>query len=382
MKISKIFKASIYFIILFNVSFFSCTNKKIEDKTQESDVDKSIIHLTDEQIKNAGIEVANLESRFISEVLKLNGRIDVPPQNLISISMPLGGYVKSTPLLPGMHIRKGQVLAVMEDQLYIRLQQDFLTAKSQMELISIEYERQKDLNKTKASSDKVLEQAKANYQSQSVLLKSLEQQLQMISINPDKLTPENISGSTKLLSPINGYVSAVNVNIGKYVSPTDVLFELVNPDDIHLNLTVYEKDVSNLFVGQKLYTYTNNQPDVKYLCEIILISKKLGANNSVEVQCHFAKYDKKLIPGTFMNAEVEIKGNQTLAISENAVLRFENKNYVFISKDSNNFQMTEVTIGKSENGYIELVNAEDLKNSSIVIKGAYDLLMSLKNTND
>ena len=135
MKISKIFKASIYFIILFNVSFFSCTNKKIEDKTQESDVDKSIIHLTDEQIKNAGIEVANLESRFISEVLKLNGRIDVPPQNLISISMPLGGYVKSTPLLPGMHIRKGQVLAVMEDQLYIRLQQDFLTAKSQMELI-------------------------------------------------------------------------------------------------------------------------------------------------------------------------------------------------------------------------------------------------------
>lgn len=50
------------------------------------------------------------------------------------------------------------------------------------------------------------------------------------------------------------------MNIGKYVAPTDVLFELVNPDDIHLALTVFEKDFDKLFIGQKLLlTTTINQ---------------------------------------------------------------------------------------------------------------------------
>ena len=68
----------------------------------------------------------------ISSILKLNGIVDVPPQNMVSISVPLGGYLRSTSLLPGMHVRKGDVIAVMEDQQYIQLQQDYLTAKAKI----------------------------------------------------------------------------------------------------------------------------------------------------------------------------------------------------------------------------------------------------------
>ena len=177
----------------------SCSNKiqNTENEIQTSG-QENVVTLTDAQFKNAGIETGTLSNQNISSVLKLNGKIDVPPQNLVSISAPLGGYLKTTKLLPGMHINKGEVLAVMEDIQYIQLQQDYLSAQAQYTLFESEYNRQKELNQSKATSDKVYEQAKANYQSQLVLLKSLEQKLKLIVINPKKLRSNNISKSIKI----------------------------------------------------------------------------------------------------------------------------------------------------------------------------------------
>lgn len=360
----------------------SCNGSKEEATKSEKLLNENYVSLTDAQFKNAGIQTGKLEQRPISSVLKVYGKIDVPPQNIVSISVPLGGYLTSTKLLPGMHINQGEVLAVMEDQQYVQLQQDYLTAKAQLGFYESEYNRQKELNESKASSDKVFEQAKTTYQTQIILVKSLDEKLKLIGINPQKITVDNISKSINIYSPINGFVSAVKVNIGKYVSPTDVLFELVNPTDIHLTLNILEKDMDKLFIGQDLIAYTNNQPDKKYPCKIILISKNLSDESSAEVHCHFEQYDKSLLPGMFMNAEIEIKSTQAKILPDDAIVRFENKQYVFIARDKNLFEMVEVDTGNSENGFTELMIDDKYLEDSFVLKGAYTLLMKLKNTAD
>src|SRR5690606_5562794 len=248
---------------------------------------ENIIALTGEQLKNAGIETGKFSILTISPVLKLNGKIDVPPKSKVSVSVPLGGYLKSTKLIPGMHIRKGEILAVMEDIQYIQLQQDYLTAQAQLDLTQSEYNRQRELNQSKAASDKVFEQAKANYQLQRVLIKSLEEKLKLIGLNPQNVSAQNISKSIPIYSPITGFVSSVNVNVGKYVNPSDVLVELVDPADAHLVLTVFEKDISKLAAGQKLTAYTNSVPQKKYPLKINLISKNISSQNAAEVHCRF-----------------------------------------------------------------------------------------------
>lgn len=228
------------FIILFSVSIYACNgNKEAEVQTQtevksEAAPSETSVQLTDAQMKNAGIVTGKPELKNISSVLKVNGTIDVPPQNMVSISVPLGGYLKSSKLLPGMHVTKGQTIAVMEDPQYIQLQQDYLTAKTNLAFAEQEYNRQKELNQSKASSDKVFQQAEANFRSQEILVKSLSEKLKLININPSRLSAGNISRSIYIPSPINGFVSKVNVNIGKYTSPSEVLFEIINPADIHL----------------------------------------------------------------------------------------------------------------------------------------------------
>jgi cobalt-zinc-cadmium efflux system membrane fusion protein len=362
----------ILFIIITLTLLSSCSsNKKKDESTKPNPANENIIKLNDAQLKAAGIQLGAIEEKSISTIIKVNGKIDVPPQNMVSVSMPLGGYLKSTKLLPGMHINKGEVIASMEDQQYIQLQQEYLTIKSKLVYTQMEFERQKELNQSKASSDKVFQQIQMEYTNQKIALKALSEKLRLININPSSITEDNISKSVNIYAPINGFVSKVNVNIGKYVNPADVLFELVNPSDIHLNLMVFEKDLNQLSIGQKLIAYTNNKPELKHPCEIILISKDISPEHYAEVHCHFEDYDKTLLPGMYMNAEIETKSDKTLALPENAIVNYEGKQYIFTEVGKSQFEMIEVIPGLKE-----------FSNKKIAIQGAYTLLMSLKNKSE
>lgn len=361
----------------------ACGSSSVDEQVkEEKKLVTTNVKLTNAQLNSARIKLGQLEQKNISTVLKLNGKIDVPPQNMVSVSMPLGGYLRSTKLLPGMHLKRGEVIATMEDQQYIQLQQDYLTTRSTLEFTEAEFNRQKELNQSKATSDKVFQQTYMELNNQRIALNALAEKLKLININPQTINENTISKSVNLYSPIEGFVSKVNVNIGKYVNPTDILFELVNPTDIHLNLKVFEKDVSKLSIDQSLVAYTNNLPDIKHPCKIILISQDITSQGTAEVHCHFEDYDKSLLPGMYMNADVEIKSNQAMAVAENAIVNYEGKNYLFIANTTNEFEMLNIETGNKENGYVEVLNSEQLKNKKIVVEGAYTLLMALKNKSE
>jgi len=358
------------------------TKSPTEDVKAVANANQTIVSLNEAQFKSAGIVLGKLEIKSIASILKASGTIDVPPQNMISVSMPLGGYLKSTKLLPGMKVRKGETIALMEDQQYIQLQQEYLTTKSKLVFSKSELERQRELNQSKASSDKIYQQAQMDYSTLSIALSSLAQKLRLININPNNVSENKISRTVPLYSPIAGIVSKVNVNIGRFVNPSDILFEIIDPSDIHLNLKIFEKDLGKLSKGQKLMAYTNNQPDKKYLGEISLITGDLSAERTAEVHCHFENFDKSLVPGMYMNAEIEIKSHETQAIPEDAIVSFEGKDYVFVKNAGMEFEMKAVETGVKENNYIEVINSAEFTNKEIVTNGAYTLLMSLKNKSE
>ncbi len=366
--------------IFISILLMSACGSNTVQQTQEPLSETQTVTLTDSQAKNAGITIGHIQKKMISRILQVSGKIDVPPQNMVSVSVPLGGYLKSTQLLPGMHIRKGEVIAVMEDQQYIQLQQDYLIAEAKLKYSEKEFERQKELNQSKSTSDKVFQQAESDFTTQKITLKSLGEKLKLIGIDPNKLSENTISKSINVYSPIDGFVTHVNVNIGKYTQPSEVLFELVNPSDIHLALTVFEKDLDDIFIGQKLIAYNNREPEKKHECEVILIGKTLSEDRNAEVHCHFEKYDELLIPGMFMNAEINLKSVNSDVLPDEAIVLFKGHQYVFVQDHSNHFELVEVTTGSNENGFTQIIDASNLVSKTVVLKGAYTLLMQLKNT--
>lgn len=361
------------------LALYSCSSKTTVQTATTTADSPAVLQLTGQQLHTITLSTTRLQEQSITQTLKLNGTIDVPPQNLVSVSAALGGYLKSTKLLPGMHFRKGEVLAVLEDNQYIQLQQDYLTAKAQLEQAHAEYLRQKDLNASKASSDKDMQQAKAAYETWQISKKALEEKLRLINIHPGNVSVANISRTVQLYAPFDGYVSRVLVNTGKYIAPSEVLFELVNPQDLHLQLKVFEKDLGAVQTGQPLVAYTNSNPGKKYEGQIILIGKNLSADRALEVHAHLKQYDELLIPGLYMNAEIEIPGSPVAVLPDACLLTFEGQHYVFKALDKDRFELVAVQTGSAGNGWTEIKNPERIRDANIVQSGAYTLLMALKN---
>ena len=112
----------------------SCTTAEPPTDAVAPASSETTVSLTADQLKNAGIVTGKAERRSLGLLMPVQGVVDVPPQNLVSISAPLGGYLRSTDLLPGMEIQKGQTLAIMEDPRFIQLQQDYLVTEGKVKI--------------------------------------------------------------------------------------------------------------------------------------------------------------------------------------------------------------------------------------------------------
>lgn len=367
------------FILICMIFILSCNKPLIEKDPIYPKVNGNTITLSEEQYNIANIKLGVISDTILSGTIHVHGRIDVPPQNLASITVPLGGIIRNISVIPGMNIKKGETVAIIEDPSFIQLQEDYLITKAKLIQAEQDYLRQQTLVEMKAGSDKIFEKAKAEYQMLMVTKQALAQKLRLININPQNLNEHSISRSISIPAPFSGFVTKVMVNVGRYVQPSDILFEMVDPNDIHLALKVFEKDLISLSIGQPLQAFLNSKADKKYECDIILISNAIMEDGTAEVHCHFKQYDQFLVPGMFMNADIELSRHSTFALPEEAVNEFEGKKYVFVKTGNHSFKAQEVQAGAREHGMIEILNSETLKNEKIAISGSYTLLMALKN---
>ncbi|WP_426670418.1 efflux RND transporter periplasmic adaptor subunit [Mucilaginibacter sp. McL0603] len=386
----------INYIVLFSLFLAACSTKQKEKNQDKKDAvsvqqqqpkDKSnAIIFTPEKVKNGGIDTGHIPMHRLAASIHVNGQVDVPPENLIAVNIPFGGFLKSTTMLPGEPVRKGQVIAEVENQDYITLQQDYLTAASKTTFLKQELERQRVLSAQQASPLKLYQQSLADFNSQQAQLCGLAQKLIMLGINPQKLTPAAIKPIIYITSPITGYVSKVNVNIGKYVNPTDVLMELVNTDDIHAALTVYEQDIAKIAIGNSVKINLPGIPDKTYPGKVILIGRMLDTGHSVMVHCHFLKTDKNILPNMFLQATIETRPQNTLAVPEDAIVNYGGQRCMFMStlhgKDIL-FNMIPVNVGVQQDGWCQIqLSKPELKDRSFVLKGAFSILSAMKNVGD
>lgn len=372
-------------LVIFTLTLASCGSDEKPVVKEEHHQKANSVELTAEQYKTIALQTGRIERKPLSGTIKVNGMLDVPPQNLVSISAPFGGTVKKTELLQGMLIKKGQVIALIQNPDFIGVQQDYLDYKSQLDYLKLEYERQEELAAGNVNAKKTVQKAKSEYESMRARVNGLKARLQLMNISVSTLEKGTIQSSSSILSPISGYVTQVNTNIGAFVVPSDVLFKIADTEHLHAELTVFEKDVPKLKVGQKV-RFTLANEDKERTATVYLIGREIGRNRTVNIHCHLDKEDNQLLPGMYLKGLVEIGSTEVTALPEKAIVDFEGEKYIFIEVKSDHakdhaFEMIAVKTGVSELGYteIKLPSDKNWKTLKIVTNGAYDLLSKLKN---
>lgn len=395
-----IYKISI--LIASIIVLVSCNSKtqEVANTDQKHHTEEGLVELTQAQAKSVGIEFGKVEMKNLSSTISVNGILDVPPQNMVSVSAMMGGFIKSTELLQGMKVKKGQVIATIQNPEFIQIQSLYLENKQKLKYLELEYKRQEELSNENVSATKTFQQVSAEYNSLLATIGASEERLRILNIDPRTLTQSNIRSIVNIYAPISGYVTTVNVNVGRFVNPQDVICEIVDTDHLHAELTVFEKDITKIKKGQKIRLVLVNESNKERTASVYLINHQISAERTVRVHAHLDQEDPTLMPNMYLKALIEVSDHKTNALPDQSIVNSEGKNYMFVKAKEEHthiagekeekqeegyvFKAIEIQKGVSENGYTEVIFPDgfEIERTEVVTKGAYDLLSKMNNSEE
>jgi len=337
------------------------------------------------QMQAAGIETGTFERQNMTTEVQANGTVEVPPQNRVSIAAVLGGYVQAVHVLAGQYVAAGAVVATLRAPEYLTLQQQYLQSKARVRFLSEELERQRILDVEDVGAKRKLQQARADYATEQATLRATAAQLRLLGLSLARLDAGAIVPSVPLTTPIAGYVKAVNINPGQYVGPQDVLVEVLNRDDLHLELRVFEKDVAKVKVNQKiLFKIQNANRDEEMAARVFLVGQAFDDNaRTVRVHAHLEPERRDLLPGQFVAARIQTAGARVRTLPETALIQAGEVSYIFrrVSQESGRpaFRRLKVRASQPQHGDVAVTLLDPLPDTTqLVRKGAYFLDAELR----
>ena len=365
------------YIVVFALLLLGC---KKEATTPTTTQDDGLVKVTQSQFQSAGMVISSPVIKEFDETIKVAGKIDVPPQNRAKVTTFIGGYVKSTQLLVGDRVRKGQALLTLENTAFIDIQKEYLEVAEQLKYLKSEFVRQKTLYDEKITSQKNYFKAESEYKSAMATYQSLKQKLILMHISPVQVEKGKFTSEITIYAPIAGDIVIMNANVGMLMSAEDVILEIVATDHLHLELAVFEKDILKVNKGQKIKFTVPEATKEVFNAEVHLVGKSIEGNDrTINVHGHLEDESKqKLLTGMFVEAAIIINAKQGLAIPSEAIIKESNKNYVFVlvtSKKGYVFKKIAVTLGEQNEDFCEIISNRTVNASTkILTKGVFDLV--------
>ncbi len=396
-----------------SIVFASCNSNKTETQGEETEhhdehENTNTAMLTAEQMKSIKIELGSIEKKQLTASLKANGILKVPNQNKANATASLGGVIKTILVQTGNTVSKGQIIATITNNSFITLQEEFLSVSSKAELAQLEFARQKELEQGNATALKNLQSAEAELKTLKAKRASLQKQLELIGINTETLTSENMQSAVSITSPISGAISNVMVNIGSYVDANNPIAEIVDNGQLHLDLYVYEKDLQKLKVGQTIHFTLTNNPGKEYDADVYAISNTFEQNTKAVAVHAMVKGNKQgLIDGMSITALVSLENATVDAVPTNAIVNHTDahkeeehhgetetaehkhdehghehseKEEPEHKEEGTTFEKIPIRKGTTDVGYSEITLLKEIPaNSKVVVNGAFFILAKMNN---
>ncbi len=368
------------YILLFSLAILSCGKKEKQTKNVELVPHDDDITVTKAQFESEKMELGTISEQAFNTIVKTNGFIDVPPQNRASVSTFAAGYIKNTPLLIGDIVKKGQLLVTLENTEFIEIQQEYLEVSEKLSYLKSEYDRQKTLFEEKISSQKIFLKAESTYKSALAHYNGLGRKLEMMNLNLSTIKEGNISSTINLYAPISGSITKVNVNNGSYVSISNEILEIVNLDHVHLELSVFEKDILSIMKDQKIDFMVPEASQNVFEAKVHLVGTSVDlTNRNIKVHGHIEDDTQtNFVTGMFIEAVIITGSRQSLALPKSAITELNDEHFALVLESKNDntfvFEKVELEVGSQTKDFIEILNGSALKGKQVLTNGSFTLI--------
>lgn len=337
--------------------------------------------LTQAQFETMNMEWGSPVMGEFSENLKVQGMIKVPIESLQTVSAYFGGYVSGLNLLEGQAVRKGEILFYLENPEFIRLQENYLDAKSQLNYLKADFERQKTLYGEQIAAEKNYLRAEADYQSTLIRAESLKKQLAMINLQVDELKPQTIKSKVPIYAPISGFIESIQVVQGAFLPASQNALSIINKSHLHVELSVFEKDAIQTQKGQKVSFNLPDNPSKIYQAVIIVVGQSINEQRFITVHADLVDESQaaELVPGMFVDANIGMDPQPGWSLPSNAVIETEDGFYVLVQKSKTeagfDLEKVLVKVGRQNADRIEILPVDGITESTVIlVKGGFNLL--------
>lgn len=370
----------IYNILIVSAILIFLGCGKSENKTENTKAQNDDrLKISKAQFNHNNMVLGNQEEKAFPTGIKVNGVIDVPPENKAVVNSITGGFVKTIPLLVGDIVKKGQKVATIENPEFVSLQQEYMEVKEQLNYLKSEYNRHNTMFNENIISKKVFLKSESEYKTTTAKYNGLKKQLSMINISPTRVEQGHITSVVNIYAPISGSVTKVNVFKGTYVSPSTSILEIIDNSHIHIELSVFEKDIMTIKKDQNIVFSIPESSDKTFEASVYLVGTSIQDNRTIIVHAHPKNDAQKFLTGMFVKAEIITESKIAMALPENAIVESDNEYYVLVldeeNEDSYFFNQIKVQTGNTANGYTQIIDHQLIaKTKKVITRGAFSLI--------
>lgn len=343
------------YIITIIITLFACGKQKpsTQNQAMDSSSTKEIV-FSKQQLELMNIQLVKPELKMTTTTITSPGKVVVLSQYQASITAKISGTVEEINVLEGQKISKGQVLMKLSSQEFVQLQESYVNAKSEIDYLKADYDRQNTLRKENVVGEKDFQLVKSKYDGALSRMHAAEARLKILGVNASSLSAQqSFNPYYEVRSPLSGYLFKLPVSIGMSLNANTELAHVLNMDKFHADIFVYEKDINQIYEGQKVEIDFANSALANVNGEVEFISRSFDPiKRAIVIHVVFDAPKGLVLPDMTISATFHTKEIEQLIIPASALVRDEDKEYIFIANQTNDktiFAKQEVKIA-SQNG--------------------------------
>jgi cobalt-zinc-cadmium efflux system membrane fusion protein len=368
----KAFIKNFIFIFLSATLFISCSKSNNAPETKK--LDPLEIAITPEIQKQ--IKTETVGNQNVSETLMIPGRLEAQNLRLAKIGSPINGRVSDIYAGLGDVVKKGQVLARVNS---IELTQNQLTLIKATQLIGLKtkaVERAKLLFDADVISKAEMQRIEAELEAVKADFRASKDQLEILGMSEKAIEKLESSGQVNsygdVISRSNGTVITKVINLGQIVQPEDVLFSVADLSKLWGVAEIPEQQVAFVRKDQDVTIEVpalNKKIQGKIVYEGDIVNPE---TRTVMVRTEIDNTDLTLKPDMLISMFIQSKKVSKLAIPASAVVRENDRNYVFVQNNPNTFRLREIELGHKDGQLINVLSGVSI-GETIVSDGAFHL---------
>jgi cobalt-zinc-cadmium efflux system membrane fusion protein len=323
------------------------------------------------------LKIDKVKPSEVHDTLRLSARVELDQQQVARIGATVTGRITEIDAVLGQKVKKGQRLALLSSTELGKAQSDYLKATTQVNLWRLTVQRAKRLLQSGVIANAQFQERQSVLNEAEVDQRAARDQLRVMGMSePDlKLLDKQrkIHSFSPVTASIDGVVIERNVAIGQVVQPADSLYTVANLSHLWLVAEIPEQQAHWAREGDQVQAEVPALPDQEVSGKLIYVADLVNPESrTVTVRMALDNPRRLFKPQMLATLKISKPGAKTLVVPGQAVVRENNKDYVFVQTAPKRFELREVRLGREKEQLrpvLEGLKAGEL----IVVKGAFHL---------